>query len=274
MRANTHPIVGAAWVLLALGWAVVLQPGPMVLQFDGIGNYVEVPDSEDFSVNPAEGLTVSAWIRPDALKFPTTEGSGYVYWLGKGQPGQHEWAFRLYSQDNREQRANRISFYLFNPQGGLGIGSYFQDPLEVGQWIHVVGVADGERTYIFKNGLLRKCDQYRGPGDQQCQRYASDLWISPQHGIAPLRMGTRDLHSYFQGALTDVRVWNRPLSAAEVGALYASSIVPRNGLVAEYLLNEGIGTVAHDTAGAHDGTIVGAAWVATTPASDATSLSN
>jgi hypothetical protein len=274
MPASTHPIVGAAWALLALGWAAALQPGPTVLQLDGIGSYVEVPDHEDFSVYPAGGLTVSAWIRPDALAFPTTEGSGYVYWLGKGQPGQHEWAFRLYSQDNREQRANRISFYLFNPQGGLGIGSYFQDPLEVGQWIHVVGVADSERTYLYKNGQLRKCDQYRGSGDQTCQRYASELWISPQLGSAPLRMGTRDLHSYFLGALADVRVWNRPLSAAEVGDLYLSGIVPRNGLVAEYRLDEGVGTVAHDTAGAHDGTIVGAAWAVTAPPSDAPGPSN
>ena len=26
-------------------------------------------------------------------------------------------------------RPNRISFYLFNPQGGLGVGSYVQVPI-------------------------------------------------------------------------------------------------------------------------------------------------
>lgn len=49
-------------------------------------------------------------------------------------------------------RPNRISFYLFNPQGGLGVGSYVQEPIHKGQWIHVVGVADPSRTLFYKNG--------------------------------------------------------------------------------------------------------------------------
>jgi hypothetical protein len=215
MDAVTRTLIGLAVVLLALGGAVGLQPSPVVLRFDGSSNYVEIPDHEDFSVSSAGGLTVAAWLRPDTLIFDRTEGAGYVYWLGKGQRGQQEWAFRLYSQDNTENRANRISFYLCNPEGRFGIGSYFQDPLEAGQWIHVVGVVDGERTSIYKNGEFRKCDQYTGPGERTCQRYTSDLWIAPRHGLAPLRLGTRDLNSYFRGALAAVRVWNRPLSAAD-----------------------------------------------------------
>lgn len=239
-------------------------PSPVYLQFDGVGNYVEVPNSDDFSVNTAGGLTVSAWMKPDTLIFPTPEGSGYVHWLGKGEPGRHEWTFRMYSLDNTEGRENRISFYVFNLAGGLGIGSYFQDPVTPGEWIHVVGVVDSERTYIYKNGVFRKCDQYRGVGDGTCHRYSEDRWIQPQNGTAPLRMGTRNLRSYFQGGLTKVRVWNRPLTETEIANLYASDLnnlpAPDNGLVAEWPLNEDTGTIARDTTGAHDGTIFGATW--------------
>jgi hypothetical protein len=35
----------------------------------------------------------------------------------------------MYQDGNRENRANRISFYSFNLTGGLGAGSYFQDPV-------------------------------------------------------------------------------------------------------------------------------------------------
>ncbi len=235
-------------VLLAL--SVAAWPGPVeaYLLFDGMKDYVEIPDDKDFSVSTTGGLTVSAWIRPDALIARTPEGSGYVYWLGKGERGRHEWVFRMYSRDNAEGRQNRISFYVFNTAGGLGVGSYFQDPIRAAEWIHVVGVADRERTSIYKNGVLRKSDVYRGA-------------ITPGHGTAPLRIGTRDLHSFFAGGIREVRIWSRPLPAAEVAELVRSRFVPREGLVAEYLLNETVGDVAHDTAGGHHGKVYTATWM-------------
>jgi hypothetical protein len=224
------------------------------LQFDGMTHYVEVPDSADFSVGAA-GLTIAVWMRPDALTFPKTEGSlsdeQYVHWLGKGETGQQEWTFRMYSQTTPPgPRANRISFYLFNLAGGLGVGSYFQDPVDLGKWIQVAGVVDeGTKLIsIYKNGSLRDSTSYGGT-------------ITPSHGTAPLRIGTRDFASYLQGAVGEVRIWNRPLTEAEVRDLYATDVIPQNGLMAQYLLNEGTGHIVHDTSGnAHNGTVSGAAW--------------
>jgi hypothetical protein len=236
--------LGGLLLLLGLGVADAAQPGAApstFLQFNGSSAYVEVADSADLSLATTGSLTVSAWMRPDTLTFPNKEGSGYVNWLGKGTPGQHEWVLRMYSQDNQENRANRISFYVFNQSGGLGIGSYFQDAVTPGEWIHVVGVADGQQTRIYKNGVARDCDQYMGNDDPKCSHYPPNLWITPRHGNAPLRLGTRDLHSYFQGALAGVRIWNRALSADEIADLDQSDHTPRNGLVAEYLFNEGSG---------------------------------
>jgi hypothetical protein len=206
-------------------------------QFDGTSTFIEIPDSPDFSVATTGALTVSAWMRPDALTFPRTEGSGYVHWLGKGSAGQQEWVFRIYSQPNSENRANRISFYVFNPPGGEGIGSHFEEPVTPGEWIHVVGVADHGRTAIYKNGVFKRCDQYQGAGDGTCQRYAENLWVSPQHGNAPLRIGTRDTHSFFEGALGEVRLWNRALTNVEIANLYAQDQVPAEGLVDQFLVS-------------------------------------
>ncbi len=214
------------------------------LDFDGTGTYIEIPSNPDFSVATTGALTVSAWIKPDTLVFPNCEGSGYVHWMGKGETNQHEWVMRMYSQDNTENRANRISFYVFNPAGGLGVGSHFQDLLEAGVWIHVVGAADAERTYIYRDGVKRDSDVYTGR-------------LVPQAGQAPLRIGTRDLHSFFQGAIRNVRLWNRLLTPTEIQNLYAANVVPQEGLVAEYLLTQ---DVAQDTAGGHDGTIFGGTW--------------
>ena len=240
------------------------RPGYPYLGFNGVSSYVEAPDSDQFSVSTTGRLTISAWMRPETLTFLHDERKGYVNWLGKGEGrgpgGKQEWAFRMYSFGTPESshRPNRISFYVFNPWGGLGIGSYFQDPVDPGEWIHVVGAADGTCTYIYKNGVLRKCDQYRGATDRTCGRHP--FIVTPIHGSAPLRMGHVDGNSYFLGGLSEVRLWNRLLTHKEVAGLYGSNRVPRDGLVAEYLLNEGRGEVAHDTAADHDAMIFGAKW--------------
>jgi len=225
------------------------------LLFDGIQTYIEVPDSADFSVVTTGGLTISAWMRPDVLTFPTEEGAGYVHWLGKGEAEQQEWTFRMYGADTTAPadtrdpqgptRSGRISFYVFNLDGGLGVGSYFQDVLAAGTWIHVVGAADTSNTYIYRDGMLRKIEQYL-PN------------ITPAHGSANLRIGTRDLQSFFKGAIREVRIWSRCLQESEVAALHGNGVVPLAGLVAEYLLSQ---DMAVDSAGSHNGNILSGSWV-------------
>ncbi len=230
------------------------------LHFNGVNQYVEIPSSPELSVSRT-GITVSAWMRPDTLTFPTPEGSGYVHWMGKGERGAEEWVFRMYNATNTEKppRPNRISFYVFNLDGGLGVGSYFQDRIEPHKWIQVTGVADVERTYLYKNGEMRRCDQYQGTASGGCTGHPEV--IHPASGDAPLRLGTRDLKSYFQGGLAGIRIWNRALTASEVRQLYEKREAPRKGLAAEYLLNEGLGPVVHDSVHGRDGRIVGATWV-------------
>jgi hypothetical protein len=231
-----------------------LTPAQM-LQFDGVRTYVEFPDSAALSIATTGALTVSALINPSTLLFPKTEGSGYVHLLGKGLHGQEEWLFRIYSQGNTENRGNRIGFYIFNLAGGEGAGSEFQDPITPGQWIHVVAVANGQSTYIYKNGVLRRCDQYTSSATDSCT--PPFVIVSPQHGTAPFRIGSTTLESFFQGSIRDVRIWNRALSASEVSALY-NGTVSRSGLVAEYLLEA---DVAPNTTGGANGTIFGPVWM-------------
>jgi len=229
------------------------------LVFDGEDDYVEVPDAPEFSIPTTGQLSISAWIRPDVLTFPAYQSTGYVHWMGKGEAGQREWVFRIYNQITIDDppRPNRISFYVFNLEGGEGIGSYFQDALQAGEWIHVVGVADEKTTAIYKNGEFRDCDRYRGKGRSPCHNYSPDRWIMPARGTAPLRIGTEDLKSFFLGAIRQVRVWSRALRAEEITRLYGGD-APSEGLVAEYLLDRDI---AADSIRKHDGLISGATWV-------------
>ncbi len=251
------------------------QPGDIYLAFNGLDAYVEVPSIADYSVSTSGELTVAAWMRPDTLNFLKVESdSAYIHWLGKGEKsgadGDQEWTFRMYNLDDPfddPPRPNRISFYLFNPQGGLGVGSYVQVPIDAGQWIHVVGVADKSRTFFYKDGRYIRCDTYRGSARGDCPIHYQDpptdsiqLVIEPQAGPSPLRLGTKDLGSFFQGGLTRVRLWNRALDRHEIAGLYAADMVPQLGLVAEFLLNADTNATAVDTAQGNNGQILNAVW--------------
>lgn len=190
-----------------------LGNGSSAYSFNGSSAYIEIEDDDVFSIGTTGQLSISVWMRPGTLTFPSTEGSGYVHWLGKGVAGQHEWTFRMYSARNTEGRENRTSFYVFNLPGGLGTGSYVQESVTAGQWLHFVALVDvaSDTIRFYKNGVLRDTDAL------------SSYSIVPQNGAAPVRVGTRNFTSYFKGAIDNLYVYNRLLTEPEIQSLYTDT---------------------------------------------------
>lgn len=205
-------------------------------------DYVGIPEPTDnsqaFSQPSSQmGLTVEAWMRPDALTFAGQTSDIYIHWLGKCISGQCEWGLRFYSQDS-PTNPNRISAYIWNPDGGLGAGAGFTDVLVRGDWIHIVGVYEPGDMFtdpptgvrIYKNGVLRD-------GPPRSGTLYRSFGIVPQNGAAPLRLGARSQptggpdgpNSYFTGALDEVAIYPRALSDVEVLENYNTAIV-QNGL--------------------------------------------
>lgn len=200
-----------------------LPNGDSIGVFNGTTQYVETPDADDLSVTATGILTIEAWMRPDVLEFPSQESTGYVHWMGKGDPNQQEYVARMYSLTNSESRPNRISGYAFNLAGGGGAGSYFQDSVSTGEWIHyvlVINTLATSTTYptgytkIYKNGVQRDQDSLSG--------YS----IVPGNGTSPLRIGTRDFASYFKGAIGKVVIYDYELPAARALAHYQAGSTP------------------------------------------------
>ncbi len=191
--------------------------------FDG-STFVEIPDDPALSQpTSGQGLSVELWLRPDRLDFPGEGANTYIHWLGKSEAERHEWGFRFYNLAD-PQRPNRISAYIWNADGGLGAGAYFQDPLQVGQWIYIVacfppGDANTQPTpgvQIYKNAALRN-----GPPDTGTL-YADPKWrIVPKRGTAPVRLGKRDGNTMLIGALDEVAIYPRILSPDEIQLHYA-----------------------------------------------------
>jgi hypothetical protein len=194
---------------------VAMPNGDLARRFDGASQYLDVPSDPALSVSTTGILSIEAWMAPDRLQFDHEEGSGYVYWLGKGDHGEYEYAMRMYSLANTETppRPNRISGYAFNPAGGLGSGSFFQDHVVPHKWIHVVLVINTITTSwqfptgyvtIYKNGVARKTtalDQFN---------------VVPAAGNAPFRVGTLNLQSYFAGSIGKVALYDYELSGEQI----------------------------------------------------------
>ncbi len=197
---------------------VRLPNGDGAAEFDGRGQYLQVPSASVLSVTHAGCLTVQAWIRPNTLQFPEAQGSGYVYVLGKGSPGRQEYAIRMYSYFNSERpaRPNRLSGYVFNLRGGKGSGAYFQDDVTVGQWMMVTFVIDSRGSHAWPHGYVALYKNRRERDKVSLSQYE----VQPQAGGAPFRIGTRDLDSYFEGAVAKVAVYDYVLSAADISGTY------------------------------------------------------
>jgi hypothetical protein len=208
-----------------LGRPALGQPGAIhgdpdtAVGLDGKADSVQIPGARAFSQpTSGKGLTVEVWMRPDALEFTGAGKDDYIHWLSKGDPGQEEWALRFYSKTSKD-RPNRISAYIFNPKGGLGAGAFFQDRLVAGEWLHIVacfepgdaGSAGKPGVRIYKNGELRQGPP--APGTL----YNTLKWkIRPTHGPAPVRLGASKTKGHFKGALDEVAIYPRVLSAREV----------------------------------------------------------
>jgi hypothetical protein len=97
---------------------------------------------------------------------------------------------------------------------------------------------------VYKDGSLRSSTQSGIPDKKS----------------GPLTIGSAfNLTNFFDGAIDDVRIYNRPLSASELQDVIAgndSNDSPPTGLTGHWGFNEGSGQTANDSSGkGHDGTL-------------------
>jgi hypothetical protein len=205
----------------------MLPSGDSAYVFNGTSQYCDTPSASDLSVLVTPGAgTYEAWIRPDVTTFPAEESDGYVHWAGKGTTGEYEFAHRMYGLDNTAGRLNRVSGYSFSLSGGLGDGAYWQTPggETPGAWLHYVLVINYANTSMtWPDGYVTI---YRNGVNTNTQTLAG---ITPGNGTAPLRIGTRDLNSYFEGGIGKYALYGYELSQARVTAHYNAMISGSSG---------------------------------------------
>jgi len=144
----------------------VAEEDNKALWFDGIDDYVEITDNDDYSIPTTGELSVSFWMRPDVINFPDTSGTDqYVNFIGKsqtGSPNTEEWQFRVTNQAG--PYPYRISVYVLNAEGGYGESCYVQESFDPGEWIHIVGTMTIYQSNIYKNGVHKADWNYQTEG--------------------------------------------------------------------------------------------------------------
>jgi hypothetical protein len=228
---GTEPDLGSAGITGSYSGAptrTVMPNGDSAAVFDGATQYFEAADAAALSPTTTGAITIEAWIRPDTVQFTHAQNSGYVNWMGKGEDQQQEYVGRMYSYENSESRPNRISGYSFNITGGLGAGSYFQDPVTAGKWIHYAlvintnvkgGLFPDGYTKVYKDGVLRDQDDLSIRG----------VTIVPRRSTAPFRAGTRDFASWFEGAIGKIAIYDKELTPQQLSAHVDAMAPPQSG---------------------------------------------
>ena len=114
-------------------------------------------------------------------------------------------------------------------------------------WHLVTATYDGAAARLYIDGAQVASETFTAPGNTNYPLYVGRYYGSNGYG--------------WNGALDEVRLYNRALTAAEVQAIYSGG--GAQSLIGYWPFDEGSGAVAHDTSGSgHDGAITAAAWIA------------
>ncbi len=194
----------AVLLTVSLAWTTVAAPAapPEGVPFNGKTSYAQAADPKAFDF---DAFTVAAW-----AKFKQTDRSQTL--VNRGEPGG---LFTLYLY---EGRIRMLVEYKPSQYTHANVAAPKPDT-----WVHYLGTYDGETIRLYVDGKPAAEQEAAG----RMPRSAAPLLLG---AAAP---GFRVL----DGALDDVRIWSRALSAEEAAAAAARRDVP-DGLVAQWTADE------------------------------------
>ena len=157
--------------------------------------------------------TVSFWIRVDGQNLQDAE----AYVLDFGHWSQR-WKISLPQHLRIVWTTNSENAQLPNAIHDMDAGD--GNELVLGFWWYVTMVHDGERDIIYLDG--QEVNNLAAPGTLNSTSFPFGMGSNPIEG-----------GQYFQGALDEVKIYNKALTADEVMRLYASGTTGTNDLSAK-----------------------------------------
>ncbi len=178
------------------------------LTFDGVDDYVNVPDSSALRPGTAD-FTYSMWIKPpDQNQAATT-----LLAKALGAPTYNQVFLGVGSVDSNcgAVSSKRIAFAVVeNATNNLGCSMTTTDVVD-GLWHHIVLRRASGVVEVYVDGVSRAYTSPKLSG----AGHAGNI-----NNSQSLQLGTTNGVFNYLGSLDDVRVYNRALSASEVTQLY------------------------------------------------------
>jgi hypothetical protein len=202
----------------ALGTAIVDGKFGKARYFNGISDYIRVPDNP--SLNNLSQITIEAWVYPQGFDLSCWAlDEGLVI---KGDASDF-YAFNAYGLGmvrNYDPNSWCVSASSFKTiRFGMSFGSVGVSSLEhvPNQWYYVVGTFDGSKVRIYINGV----EESSGIAPAQIVANSRDLYINHHTwsggGASSQRM---------QGLIDETRISNIARSAEEIAYYYNLATLP------------------------------------------------
>lgn len=166
-------------------------------------NYIEVPDRPVIGANLVNRFSISAWIRSSIAL--STNGNTYRCF----EKGDN--IFFLQGDGNTNNVGIGGMNFAVKKNNQIYTASIYE-ALDANRWYHLVGTYDGDMLRVYVDGVLKGTRAVSAPIDDD---------------KLPLRIGSDDSGKYFNGAMDEVCIWDRPLTESEILQLAGKSGPPQ-----------------------------------------------
>lgn len=198
------------------------------LSFDGIDDWVEIPDPESEVLELTEDFTIELWIYLDIVPLGTKRVILSKHYGAEDNVG--DWVLWIESDGH-------LNFQVPN----FNVGGYFNfsgvEILDDSTWYHIAIVRNDslDFNYFYINGELANSDSVLLPINDSNE---------------PVRLGREGggiSTTRFPGKIVDVRFWNIQRSESEIRGYMCQNLEGIEvGLVGYWPLNEGEGQAIYD----------------------------
>ena len=188
IKINT--LVGALTSAGVLGRKTLLTLAGTIggcgLSFDGVDDYVKVPDSASLDITDA--LTITFWTKLPSI--PIDERGFVVKWES------------FLVRTNPTGEAPRISAFIWIGGGAEPRVSLPTADEETNTWMRLTVTYDGKKWKLYKNGELKSEESRTGKIDITTK---------------PVLVGSQsESNEFLNGLIDEVRIYNRALGADEI----------------------------------------------------------
>ena len=161
------------------------------------------------SLRPTNAITLEMWINPLSLTGTTPRILLSKFDYPVAQPNGIQSSYLLGTTNNG------LLFFTVSPNGSVRTNTTLiaSNTLPVNQWSHVAATYDGTALRLYLNGVLAGQTNYSG----------GIFSGSANLGIGIIPFGTSSGWS-FSGAMDEVSLYNRALSAAEIQSIVAADL--------------------------------------------------